>query len=89
MCVLLVYFLTLRMSIFEKIMLDDILVTLQTKHHVIKAEIVQVETVQSGMVGNYPRSKLPFRGIIIVEVGFFCGYWSVYSNKCKISYLKT
>jgi len=35
MRVVLVYFLTLRMSIFETIMLDDILLT---KHHMIKAE---------------------------------------------------
>ena len=35
--------------------------TLLTKHHVIKAE--RAETVQSYIVGYYPRSKLPFSGI--------------------------
>ena len=44
MCVVLVYFLTLRMSIFENFMLDDKLVTLLTKHHVIKAEHVQMKS---------------------------------------------
>jgi len=58
MCVVLVYFLTLRMSIFENFMLDDKLVT---KHYVIKAEHAQ--TVQSDTVGYYHRSKLCcFRG---------------------------
>ena len=62
MCVVLAYFFTLRMSIFEKIMLDDILLT---KHHVIKAERAQKKSRNGaiGLVGNYPRSKLPFRRI--------------------------
>ena len=63
MCVVLVYFLTLRMSIFEIFMLDDKLVTLETKHHVIKAERAQTETVQSDTVGYYLRSKLCCLGI--------------------------
>ena len=53
------------MSIFEKFVLDNIFVTLLTKHHMIKAEQAQhkVETVQSDIVRYYPRSKLPFRVI--------------------------
>jgi len=42
-------------------MLDDVLMTLYTKHHIIKAERAQM--VQSDIVRYYPRSKLPFRGI--------------------------
>ena len=44
MCVVLVYFFTLRMSIFENFMLDDKLVTLLTKHRVIKAERAQTKS---------------------------------------------
>ena len=53
MCVELVYCLTLRMTIFEKILLDDILLTLLTKHHVIMAERAykKTETLQSDTVG--------------------------------------
>ena len=52
-CVELVYCLTLRMTIFEKILLDDILLTLLTKHHVIMAERAykKTETLQSDTVG--------------------------------------
>ena len=56
-----VYFLTLRISIFEKFMLDDILVTLQ------------LETVQSDIVWYYPRSILPFRGMFqVLHPSFRC-----------------
>ena len=61
MCVVLVYFLTLRISIFEKKSWRVISIDVSTKHHVIKAE--RTQTVQSDIVENYPRSKLPFRGI--------------------------
>ena len=61
---LVVYILTLRVH-FWKFMLDNILMTLFTKHHVIKAE--RAETVQSDIVGYYPRSKLPFRGILVLQ----------------------
>ena len=50
MCVVLVYFLTLRMSIFDFFMLDDKLVTLETKHHVIKAERAQTKS-GNGAIG--------------------------------------
>ena len=50
MCVVLVYFLTLRMSIFLNFMLDDKLVTLLTKHHVIKAEHAQTKS-GNGAIG--------------------------------------
>ena len=50
MCVVLVYFLTLRMSIFLNFMLDDKLVTLSTKHHVIKAEHAQTKS-GNGAIG--------------------------------------
>ena len=50
MCVVLVYFLTLRMSIFEKLSLDDILLT---KHHMIKAERAQTKS------GNGYRRIIP------------------------------
>jgi len=41
-------------------MLDNILVT-----HVIKAKRVQTKS-GNGAIGCYPRSKLPFRGILYV-----------------------
>ena len=50
MCVVLVYFLTLRMSIFLNFMLDDKLVTLLTKHHGIKAEHAQTKS-GNGAIG--------------------------------------
>ena len=54
MCVVLVYFLTLRISIFEKKSWRVISIDVSTKY------------VQSDTVGNYPRSKLPFRGILFL-----------------------
>ena len=50
MCVVLVYFLTIHMSIFENFVLDDILVTLLTKHHMIKAEQAQTKS-GNGAIG--------------------------------------
>ena len=50
MCVVLVYFFTSRMSIFEKFLLDDILLILLTKHHMIKAERVQTKS-GNGAIG--------------------------------------
>ena len=61
MCVVLVYFLTLRMSIFEKIMLDDILLT---KHHVIKAERAQTKS-RNDAIGY--RRKLPLVKITLPQ----------------------
>jgi len=52
MRVVLVYFLTLRMSIFENVMLDDKLLTLLTKHHVIKAERGQMKS-GNGAIGYH------------------------------------
>jgi len=57
MCVVLVYFLSLRMSISEKNMLNDILVTWWTKHHVIKAECAQTKS-RNGAIGY--RQILPY-----------------------------
>ena len=43
MCVVLVYFLTLRISIFEKKSWRVISIDVATKHHVIKAERAQTK----------------------------------------------
>ena len=84
MCVVLVYFLTLRISIFEKKNVEgnD---NVSTKHHMIKEE-----TVQSDTVGYYPRSKLCCLGIYIqvnslddismvcLDRGAFCKFVRLY-----------
>jgi len=53
MCVVLVYCLTLRMTIFENFLLANILLTLQTKHYVIRQSVrkLKAEMVQSDTVG--------------------------------------
>ena len=66
MCVVLVYFLTLRISIlFLKIVEGNkhrcVNKTSRDKGGACANE--KAETVQSDTVGNYHRSKLPFRGI--------------------------
>ena len=68
MCVVLVYFLTLRLSIFEKNMLDDILVALLTKHHMIKAERAQTK-IGNDAIGY--RRKLPSVEITLPRFMFF------------------
>jgi len=56
MCVVLVYFLTLRISIFEKKSWRVISIDVSTKHHVIKAE--RTQTVQSDIVENLPSVEI-------------------------------
>ena len=53
---------TLRMIIFENFLLDGILLTLRTKHHMIKAGCAQTKS-GNGAIGY--RRIIPFCGICL------------------------
>ena len=74
-CVVLVYFFTLHTSIFENFLLDDKLLTLLTKHHMIKAERAQTKSGK-GAIG-YCLIIVPQVEITLL----FCGICSISFDK--------